>query len=77
MRLHSERWLACFFFLAGICLLAWVASLYFAASPGPTLEVAETEIEVVDSIPSQTREVALRLQNNSGQPMRVLGLTLC
>lgn len=72
-----EQWLACFFFSAGIGLLGWVTVLYLAPSPGPTLEVAETDIEVADAIPGQKREVVLRLQNTSGQPIRVFGLTEC
>ncbi len=77
MSLRCERCLAYFFFLAGIGLLGWAAFLYLAPAPDPALEVAATDIEVADATPGQKREVVLRLDNNSRQPIRILGLALC
>jgi hypothetical protein len=77
MSLRNERWLAWLFFLTGVALLAWAAFVHFAPPPGPALEVAETDIEVADFVLGDKREVVLRLHNTTGQPMRVLGLTLC
>jgi hypothetical protein len=77
MSLRCERCLAYFFFLAGIGLLGWAAFMYLAPPPGPALEADETTIEVADVIPGRVREVALRLRNSSGQPVRIVGLALC
>jgi len=74
---RCERWLACCFLLAGVCLLAWIVAFYLAPSPGSGLEIAQTDIEVSDCIAGEKRDVVLRLQNHSGRPIHVLGLSLC
>ncbi len=49
---------------------------YFAPPPGPDLE-ADTDIEVTNCYAKEKRDVTIRLNNTSSQPMRVVGLTLC
>lgn len=55
-----------------------VAAAYFslAPSPGPALH-AQTDIEVTRAAAGEKREIAIALENRSGDPMRVLGWSIC
>jgi hypothetical protein len=72
----AARWLSSFFFLTGACLLGLSAYFYFAPPTGSALE-AQTDIEIADAAPGETRDVTLRLYNTSGGPVRVVGLAPC
>jgi hypothetical protein len=78
MFLRTDRRLAwCCSLLAGMCLLAAAFSWYRSSGPDALLEVAETVVEVDGCVPGERREVAFRLRNHSGQPLRVLGWADC
>jgi hypothetical protein len=77
MRTRCSRGFQSGSLLVTISALALVSYLYFAAPGASGLEVGKSEIEVVESFAGQNRDVFLLLQNNSGQPMRVLGLQTC
>jgi hypothetical protein len=77
----QRRWppLSLVCMVTGICLVAWITYSYIASSPClvPALEAAVTDIEVSGCAAAQIREVVLRLENRSSQPIRVLGLAGC
>ena len=78
MILQSDRRLAwCCSLLAGGCLLAAAFAWPRSTEPDALLEAPETDVEIVGCLPGEKREVAFRLRNSSGQPLRVLGLTEC
>jgi hypothetical protein len=63
--------------LVGIGFLGAAAYCYFAPPPGPALHVDETEIKLNDAQVNQKRDLVFRLDNRSGKPMRVLGVSWC
>jgi hypothetical protein len=71
------RALSNFFFLFSVVLFGLAAYAYFAPAAGPSLAVAATEIDVPDCAPGRETEVAVRMENTSGKPMRILGLAEC
>jgi hypothetical protein len=77
MTMGCERLLARFCFLVGISLLAWGGYSALAPSHTPVLQPESTDIEVLESVAGQEREVVIRLYNRSRRPVRVLGLAEC
>jgi uncharacterized protein (DUF58 family) len=72
----AARGLAAGFTVIGTCILAMAGYYHFATPSGPAVR-AETEIPVADCVAGQKLDVVLRLHNQSGRPVRVLGLTMC
>jgi hypothetical protein len=69
--------LSWFFLVAGVCLLALAAYVYFAPPPDCAVEAGETDIVITDGTAGQKRDVVLWVDNHSGQTLRVLGLAGC
>jgi hypothetical protein len=63
--------------LLAIGFLGAAAYCYFAPARGPALHVDETEIKLTDAQPNQKRDLVFHLDNRSGKPMRVLGVSWC
>jgi len=63
--------------LGGLALLGLAAYSYFAPSQGPALAVAESDLDLGDRTAGQEADIVFRLQNNSGHPIRILGLEFC
>ena len=72
-----NRLLSVSFLAVGLCLSSLGAYFYFAPQPGPALEAAETDLELSDCVPGEKRDVVLRLENHSREPIRVLGMGFC
>ena len=76
---RAGLWLPSFCILAGVCLLAWVG--YDGLAPlfvrAPALEVQSADIEIRGCAAGEKREIVLRLNNSSGEKIRVLGLVEC
>ena len=47
------------------------------APAGPNLIAIEPDIQLDDGLVGQSREVIFRVENRSGQSMRILGLGFC
>lgn len=62
--------------VAGVGLLALAASARLAPA-GPRLIALDPDIRLEDGFVGQSREVVFRVENRSGQPIRVLGLGFC
>jgi uncharacterized protein (DUF58 family) len=63
--------------LCGLTLLGLAAYSYFAPPRSPALAVAESDLDLGNCLAGRETDVVFRLQNNSGHPIRVLGLVLC
>jgi hypothetical protein len=70
-------WLYRVFCLVAIGFLGAAAYCYFAPPPWPAMHVDQTEIKLTDAVPKQKRDLVFRLDNRSGKPMRVLGVSWC
>ncbi len=83
------RLLSNVYFLVAIALSAAGLYVYFVRQEGPysfigtpdrelpCLAIAEIELELSDCVAGEKRAVVFQLDNRSGKPMRVLGLTEC
>lgn len=63
--------------LVGLLLLALAVRAYFVAPAGPSLTTPVRDIEVSESVAGQTSDVAIRLHNDSGRPLRIVGIEEC
>jgi hypothetical protein len=63
--------------LSGLVLVGLTAYAYFAAPAGPALVAPETDVQVADSAAGQQTEFTIRLRNDSGRSVHVLGLAPC
>jgi hypothetical protein len=74
---HSFSFLGCALMVAAVYCYFWPPDAGVDAALPNLLEVAETDLELSDCVPGQKRTVVFRLDNRSGKPMRVLGLSEC
>ncbi len=77
MSMLSRQWLSSLLVFAGVCLLTLAVRSYFAPPLGPSLEVPQTEFEILDGFVNQKRDVVVVLINTSERPLRILGHGLC
>jgi len=64
--------------LGGIVLLALAGFGYFTRPPeGPALAVPQADIELADARAGQEIEFIVPVNNNSGKPIKVVGLAWC
>ncbi|MBM4068362.1 MAG: hypothetical protein FJ271_05390 [Planctomycetes bacterium] len=71
------RLLSNLFLLGGIAFLGLAAYDYFAPPPESQLHVEQADLEFPDLPAGCDNTVVFHLDNRSGRPMRVLGLTGC
>ena len=71
------RLLSCMFLLLGLGMIGFAGYLYFAANPGPRLELAQTDVEVADAVAAQETTVVYYYHNASSRPIRILGGNTC
>jgi hypothetical protein len=72
-----NRILSNLFFLAAVVFLGLAGWFCFAPAPGPSLKIADTDIDVGSFPAGRESEVAVHLTNTSSKPMRILGLAEC
>ena len=72
-----NRILSNVFLVAGVIFLGLAGYCYFAPAAGPSLQVAETSIDIGAPPAGRQTEVAVQLNNTSSKPMRILGLAEC
>ncbi len=73
----TYRLLSTALLVAGFLLIGLAGYTYFASASGPGLVVPDTDIQVGDLTPGEETEVLIALENQSGRPIRVLGLVQC
>lgn len=63
--------------LAGLALLSLAIASYFAPPAGPGLTTPERDIEARDRVAGQRSDMAVRLHNDTGHPLRIIGVEEC
>ena len=71
------RILSWFLFIGGVCVFVFGGYFYFAPPRPESLGVAESDIQLKDSFAGEKRDIVLRIDNNSGRPVRVVGVEAC
>jgi hypothetical protein len=77
MSVRWSLWLIPALLVGGLCLLAFGAYMHFTPRHARGLEVAETDVEVLDCKAGEPRAIVFRFHNSSGKPIRILGIQTC
>lgn len=63
--------------IAGLSLLGYAGYSYLATAGAPAFSVVEPVLRLGDCPAGEEKEVRVRLRNQSGHPIRVVGLAPC